>query len=71
MPPQHAARVLTEGAVCRARVDWAGAPEGLHPDLKELVHACLRPNPAERPTSAEVRQWADSHAHIIHSTSFS
>lgn len=55
---------------CRARVDWAGAPPGLHPDLKELVHACLRPNPAERPTSAEVRQWAHSHADVVNGSSF-
>eukprot|EP00892_Ulva_mutabilis_P004257 jgi/Ulvmu1/2202/UM013_0048.1 len=57
-------------AVQRARADWAGAPADLHPDLKELVHACLRPNYLERPTSAEVRQWVDSHAHVIASSSF-
>jgi serine/threonine protein kinase len=44
-------------AVQRAKVDWSGAPEYLHPDLKELVHACLRPKLEERPTSSELRQW--------------
>lgn len=44
-------------AVQRAKVDWSDAPDYLHPDLKELVHACLRPKLDERPTSTELRQW--------------
>lgn len=44
-------------AVQRAKVDWSDAPDYLHPDLKELVHACLRPKLEERPTGSELRQW--------------
>jgi serine/threonine protein kinase len=44
-------------AVQRAKVGWEGAPDSLHPDLKELVHACLRPKLEERPTCSELRQW--------------
>lgn len=46
-------------AVQRAKVDWSEAPAYLHPDLKELVHACLRPKLQERPTCTELRQWID------------
>lgn len=41
-------------AVHRARVDWSNPPHKVNPALQELVHACLRPDFRDRPTSAEL-----------------